>query len=265
MLSAPFRNALAGIFLITSLLACSEQRQLSLLEKAEEKLSQNQYSEGAELLRRSIALNPESKTAVKALYKLGFTQETYLNDFEGALFNYLEFIRLAQDKVSLYEVQKRVANIYFDHHRDPEKSIAAYKKLIDLNPESLEADLFQFRIAQAYFRQNNFEQSRTEYQQLLEHFPKSPLNARARFEIGNSYYMESKYDIALEALKQAIRHHPQSEYAIEAQFLMAQCLETQNKLPGAIQEYESLRGRYPSADVLEIRVSELKKRLKKEK
>ena len=35
-------------------------------------------------------------------------------------------------------------NIYFENQSDPEKSIAAYQKLIELNPDSLEADFFQF-------------------------------------------------------------------------------------------------------------------------
>ena len=87
--------------------------------------------------------------AVKSLYKLGFTQETYLRDYDSAIFNYQEFIRLSQDRVSIYEVQKRIAGIYFEQYRDPDKAIAAYKKLLTLSPDSLEADLFQFRIAQS--------------------------------------------------------------------------------------------------------------------
>lgn len=253
------------LFCLACFTSCTEQRQLKFLEQADEKISQGQYSDGAELLRKAISANPDSKSAVKALYKLGFTLESYLKDFEGALFNYQEFIRLSQDRVSIYEVQKRIANIYFEQHRDSDKSIAAYKKLISFNPESLEIDLFQFRIGQAYFRQNNFEQARFEYQQLLERFPKSQFTARARFEVGNAYYMEGKYDIALEALKQVLRHHSQSEYATEAQFLMAQCLEHQDKLQNALQTYENIRGRYSSPEVLDLRVAELKKRITKRK
>ena len=121
------------------------------------------------------------------------------------------------------------------------------------------------RIRESYFYQNNFEQARIEYQQLLEKFPKSEYVARARHGIGNSYYMEAKYDIAQNALKQVMRHHPQSEYAIEAEFLVAQCLEQANKLRNALQAYENIRGRYPSPVILEFRIEELKKRIKKEK
>lgn len=253
------------LFLLLGLSACSERRQLKQVNEAEEKITQGSYGEAVAILKKAIVINPESKTAIKALYKLGFILENYLKDYDGAIGQYQEFIRLSLDKVSRYEVQKRIANLYFDQYREPEKAIAAYKKLISFNPESLETDLFQFRIGQSYFRQNNFEQARYEYQQLLERFPKSQFTARTRFEIGNAYYMEGKYDIAEQAWQQVVRNHTQSEYATEAQFMMAQCLEHQDKLQNALQMYETLTGRYPASDVLELRVAEIKKRIAKKK
>lgn len=256
------RSARVTLLLILFLCGCTESRQARLLQSAEELLAAGKFAEGAELLRRTIAINTESKSGVKALYKLGFTQETYLRDFESAVFNYQEFIRLSGDPVSIYEVQKRIAGLYFEHSQDPRKAIAAYRKLLTLNPDSLEADLFQFRIAQVFFRLNDFEMSRQEFQRLIDGFPKSALAPRARFEIGNAYYMEGKYDIAVEALKQVTRLYPQSEQAAEAFFLMAQCLEHQERLPAALGVYESLRGRYSSAEILNLRISQLKRRLK---
>ena len=256
------RTCLALLLLFTA--GCTERRQAGFVQQAEEKLSANRFGEAADLFRRAIAINPESRTALKALYKLGFTQETYLKDYEGAVFSYQEFIRLSADKVSVYEVQKRISNLYFETLRDPEKAIAAYRKLIAMNTESLETDFFQFRIAEAYSWQNNFEKARVEFQQLIENFPKSQYVPRARYEIGNTYYMESKYDIAVEAMKQVIRHHPQSEYATEAQFIMGQCLEQQEKLQTALQTYEGIKGRYSTPEILALRIANLKKRLKLE-
>ena len=242
--------------------ACTEQRQTSLIHTADEKIQQANYPEAVELLKKAIALNPESRASLKAIYKLGFTLESYMKDIEGALFNYQEFIRLSQDRVAIYEVQKRIANLYFEQLRDSERAIGAYKRLISFSQDSLETDFFQYRIAQSYFRQNNFDQARYEYQQLMEKFPKSQYLARARFEVGNTYYMQAKYDIAIEALKQVLRYHPQSEFATEAQFLMGECYEQQEKLQNALQIYENIVGKYPSADVLNYRISELRKRLK---
>jgi tetratricopeptide (TPR) repeat protein len=242
--------------------SCTERRQIHLIEQAEDQVNRGNPAQAAESLKKAISINAESKSSVRALYKLGFVQESYLKDLDGALFNYQEFIRLSQDRVSIYEVQKRIANIYFDELRQPDKAIAAYKKLIDFSPDSLEVDYFQFRIAQSYFQQNNFEQSRLEFQQLLENFPKSQYVARARFGIGNAYYMDSKYEIAVEAFKQVLRLNPQSEWATEAQFLMAECLEREEKLQDALQIYQNIQGRYPSPEALNLRIQELKKRLK---
>lgn len=167
--------------------------------------------------------------------------------------------------MSAYEVQKRIAGLYFEQTGDPDKAVDAYRKLLSMSPETLEGDQFQFRLGQSHFRANEFEKSREAYQALLEKFPKSHLAPRARFEIGNSYYMEGKYEVGLEALNQVVRHHPQSEYSVEALFLAAQTLEHLGRFDQAGQTYESILGRYQPKQVVEMRLRGIAKRLKKAK
>lgn len=250
------------LLLLILLTSCTERRQQRLILDAEEKIGKSQYNEGAEILKKAIALNPESAAAAKALYKLGFTQESYLGDMEGALFNYNEFVRLSRDPVSVYEVLKRIAAIYYDQVQNYEKAIGAYKKLLAANPESLEADQFQLRVALSYFQENKFEQCRAELQTFVDKYPKSQYLARARYEIGNSYYMEGKYEIAIEALKQVLRLHPQSDFSTQSQFLMAECYEHLEKPKEALQTYENIEGRYASPEILSFRMDVLKKKLK---
>ncbi len=235
------------------------------MEEADEKIGRSAYGEASMVLKKAIALNPESRTAVKALYKLGFVLETYLRDFEGALFNYNEFIRLGTDPVAIYEVQKRVANLYFEQTNDPEKAAEAYRKLLTISPQTLEGDLFEFRIGEAYFRSNDFDKARVQFQTLVDKFPKSHLVPKARYEIGNTYYMEGKYEVAIEALRQVLRHHPQNEFALEAQFLTGQCFEHLDKFPAALQAYESLLDKYSPREVIQMRITEVTKRAKKMK
>ena len=252
-----------GLLLCLGLTGCTERRQSNLIQAAEERIAQGKYAEATELLRKVIAMAPETRTAVKALYKQGFLQETYLHAYTDALASYNAFTRLSKDTVSVYEVQKRVANIYFDHQSDTDKTIAAYRKLLELNPDSLEADFFQFRLAQAYFQKNEFQLARDEYQSLLDKFPKSSYIARVRFEIGNTYFMEGKNEVAIEALKQVVRNHPQSEYATEAEFQMAECYERMDKPALAIQTFEGIKGRYPASQALDMRIENIRKKLSK--
>ncbi len=240
--------------------ACTERRQSRLLDQAEVRLSENSPAEAAELYRKVIALDVDSRSAVKAFYRLGFAQETYLKDYEGALTSYQEFIKHSEDPVSLYEVQKRLANLFFQHLLDSERAVETYRKLLLGNPDTLEADQFLFRIAQSFFRMNKFEEARKEYQNLLERFPKSQFAAKARYAIGNTYFMQGSYPVAMEALKQVLRLHSNSDDAVEAQYLMAQCLEHDGKLQNATEMYLSLKGRYPVPEVIELRLAEIKKR-----
>ena len=200
--------------------------------------------------------------ALKAIYRLGFTQETYLKDYEGAILSYQEFIRQSRDSLSVYEVEKRIAALHFESTKDPEKAVVLYRKLQTSNPTSLEGDFFQFRIGEAYFRKNNFEQARIEYENLLEKYPKSQYVARTHYQIGNSYYMEGKYEKAVEVLRHAIRQHAQSEFTVDAQFRLAECLEHVNQFKEAIQIYEAIQDRYPAKEVVAFRLVEAKKRSK---
>lgn len=273
MVAKPVGTAMRGIparraFLALGLLlvvGCTAQRQAALLEEADQRAGNGDYKKAAELYRRAIAVSPESTNAIRGLYKLGFIQETYLRDYEASVLNYGEFLKLTKDPVRAYEVQKRIANIYFEHHRDPEKAIVAYRHLMEMNAESLELDAFQLRIALSHFRKSDFAQARIEFQALVERFPKSQFVPRAKFEIGNCYYMEGRYELAIEALKQVLRNHAHSDYAVEAQFLIGQSQEHQGQLRAALQSYEAIKGRYPATDVVEVRMKDVSKRLKQEK
>ena len=243
--------------------ACTAQRQTRLFNLAEEKIEGGSYFEGADALRRGIALNPQSTMALKAIYRLGLLQEIYIRDYEAALNSYKEYLTIAKDYVGLYEVQKRVANIYFDHFQDPEKAILTYRRLLELQPDSLEKDQFQYRVGRSYFLQNNFSDSRSAYQELVDGMSRSELVPKARFEIGNTYFMEGKFDLAVEVFKQVLRFHAQHPQAIEAQFWIAQSYEQLGDLKQAQLYYEQLRLKYPTPGVIEKRLTDLKARVKR--
>ncbi|MBI1861577.1 MAG: tetratricopeptide repeat protein [Deltaproteobacteria bacterium] len=257
-------NWLAALLALTIILVgCTARKQTKFFDLAEEKIQGGSYFEAADAFRRGIALNPESRLALKALFRLGFVQEVYLRDYESALGSYQEYLRLRREPIGQYEVQKRVANIYFDYVQDPERSVTAYRKLLDLQADSLEKDQFIYRIGRSYFLQNNFELARSQYQALIDSVPKSQLVPKARFEIGNTYFMEAKYRLAIDAFKQVVRYHPQHPQAIEAQFWIAQSLEQLGEGLAARTQYEQLRLKYPIPELIEKRLQDIDKRGKK--
>lgn len=239
------------------MVACSGRRQERLLQEGDHRIAAGEYVAAAEAFRKVISINPESASGVRAVYKLAFLLETFFKDYEGALLNYREFVRLTPDPLRTYEVKKRIANIQFEHLRDFEAAAKSYETLAKEESTSPETDFFLFRTGQSYFQMNRFEEALGAYQRLLEKHGKSGLAARARFEIGNIYYMEGKYEVAVQAFKQVLRLHPQSQYAVESQFLMGECLEQQGNKSEALQVYENLRGRYSPKEVLELRIKKL--------
>lgn len=242
---------------------CTGHRQSKFFTLAEEKIQNGSYYEAADMLRRGIILNPENTKAAKAIYRLGFLQEVYLRDYEAALLSYKEYLRLNKNLVGSYEVQKRVANIYFDYTQSFNQAIAAYKRLLDSQRDSLEKDFFHYRVGRSCFLQNNFAQAKAEYELLIEQYPKSQLVPKARFEIGNSYFIEGKYALAIEAFKQVLRFHAQNPQAIEAQFWIAQSYEQIGSVKEARNHYEQLRLKYPTPEVIEKHLRELNLRERK--
>ncbi len=261
--SHSFRPITLLIFLL--LTACTERRQAKQLQTSDKLLNNGDISGAVESLAKVIALKPDSIHSTKAYYKMGSIAETYLQDIERAIFNYQEYIRHAsatKDNLAIYEVRKKIAALRFDEMAPNDKAIAAYSQLLELYPEGVERDFFQWRLAESYFRQNHFEEARSEYQRLGEHFPNSNYLPKARYQIGNSYYLEGKYEIALSALKQMLKLHPESEYSVEAQFQIGQCLEQLEQWDKALNVYEQLKGRYLAADVLEFKIKSLKTKKK---
>lgn len=246
------------------IIGCTARKQQQFLLKADQKSSEGHYQAAIELYKKTISVNPDSENALKALYRLGLLLENYLKDFDGALFSYEEYVRQSKDIVEVTEVQKRIAEIYFQYLQDYEKSIVSYRKLLSLQSSGQGGDYFQFKIAQCFFNQNKFDQSRIEFQILIEKYPKTHFASKARFGIANTFYLEEKYKVAIEAFKNVIRLHPQSEEAVESEFYLAQCWEHLSKFASAVQVYESLLKRYPSHKIIQMRLNELKKRSKQQ-
>ena len=142
------RSGLLILLLLTFFVCgCTGRKQQKLLQKVNTEISRNEYGRAVELLRKLTALDPQSDISIGALYKLGFILETYLKDTKGALFNYEEFILRSPDSMRAYEVQKRIAGIYYERVQNRERAIVEYQKLLLSNPKSLEADFFQFQIS----------------------------------------------------------------------------------------------------------------------
>ena len=99
------RVLIAFVFLV--FVGCTERRQEALLDRADMELSEKHYVEATELLRKTIVADPDSKPAIKAYYRLGFTLETYLSDFEGALLAYQQFVNIAR----IRSVSMRCSNV----------------------------------------------------------------------------------------------------------------------------------------------------------
>jgi len=249
-------------FLLAFFISCTYREQTKLYEKAEEKILQEEYSEANSLLKRVVILNTKSKIADKAFYWMGYISEIYLKDYNNAVFNYNEFLTRSTDEVAKYEVMKKIAFIYFEYLNETEKAINVYKKILEINPKTLEEDFFLIKIAESYYRINSFDNTRNYCRSLIDKFPKSEYSVKAHYYLMNTYFLESKCELAIEAAKNLIQFSKSSSYSIEAKFIIGQCYEQIGKFQNAYNIYKELENKYSVPKIIKLRLDEIRKKIK---
>ncbi len=229
--------------------------------RAQALLVEQDYVEAARQFQRLARLYPHASRADEALFHVGELQHLYLKDAERALLAFLQLEKNYPGSPFGLAAQRYAADIYMDRLEDPGRAVAAYQKLLDQGVA--EGDQVQYRIGEAYFRLNNFEQARIEWDNLLRLFPESELGAETSYRIAVSLTLQGDFKEARQRFEELIARWPDHLYAVEARFGLAAVLEEQEQLVDALEMLEKLRGVYPKPEVLEQRIAQVRERIEK--
>lgn len=231
--------------------------------RAEALLAEEKYAEAARLFHALAKAHPDHARADEALFLVGELQHLYLKNDKEALLAYLLLDKNHPDSPLAQRAQRRAADIYMDRMEDVARAVVIYQNLIDQGVA--EADQLQYRIAEAYFRLNNFEQARIEWENLLKQFPDSPLAPEAGYRIAVSQALQHEFAEARAGFENVFTRWPDHPYALEARFGLATVLEEQEFLKDALDLLEQLRGSYPKPEVLEQRIEQVRERMEKKR
>ncbi|WP_161807376.1 tetratricopeptide repeat protein [Geoalkalibacter ferrihydriticus] len=230
-------------------------------ERAQGLLIEKNYAEAAHLLQTLTRQHPDFNRADEALFRLGEVQHLYLKKDQDALLTFLLVEKNYPDSPFNLRAQRLAADIYMDRLEDYGRAVIAYQKLLDQGVA--EGDQLQYRIGEAYFRLNNFEQARIEWESLLKLFPDSSLVPEAGYRIAVSWSLEGEYEQAAEEFERVYATWPEHPYGLEARFGLASLLEEQEQLVAALEILQELRGHYPRPEVLEQRIIQVEERIEK--
>ncbi len=229
--------------------------------KAEQFQEQGNYEEAARIFEKIYRHHSEFYLAERALFQVGEIRNLYLKKYHEALLAYLLVEKDYPDSPLAKKALQQVANIYKNQLRDYPRAIVTYQKLLDNGVDI--ADQVQYEVADSYFRLNNFEQARIEFESLLKNYPESSLTAEVQYRVAVATSLEGDLKKAADIFKLVAEKWPDSTYAIEARLGLAGVLEEREELKVALEVLEGLRGIYPSPEVLEKRINQVKERIKK--
>jgi TolA-binding protein len=207
--------------------------------------------------------HPGTALAPDALFRVAEIQELYQQRYREAILTFTLVEHEYSEHPLALAARERVARIYKERLRDNERAIAVYQELIDAGAPN--ADQLSYEIADAYFRENNFEQARIEFEGLIKSFPQSSLLSEAGYRIGAAFALEHHSSEAEQAYRHVIEKFPNERFALEAQMGLAAVLEDQDRLREALKILEGLEGVYPHHEALDKKLEQVRERIIKKK
>ncbi|MCP4650097.1 MAG: tetratricopeptide repeat protein [PVC group bacterium] len=132
--------------------------------------------------------------------------------------------------------------------------IALYEKIIARAPESNHALDSQFKIAQLYALEKEFDKSRAIYDIIIEsHQGRQEINALALFEKGQTYEKEGNWPWALKLFKEISAKYEKTQLSFSVPLYIAhyyleneKVSEAAQAYQAAIDQYQAIADKYPN-------------------
>ena len=239
---------------------------------AESLWTDGKYAAAVAEFEKVIAKDPGGKLGLMALNRAATTQALFLNQYAEAVRKFRVFAEISQDAEAAWEARRQIGEILFSKTENYEEAIAHYTQMLGLKPQYPEAPEYLFRIGKSQFYLRQFSEAVQTYRDLIQKYPGSHLAEKALFETGITLYTRGGssprtrgsgpdyYQQAIDAYERFLKVYPGSELAPQARFGIANCLEEMDLLDQAFEAYLALRGKYPSPNVIEIKLARIKER-----
>ncbi len=224
---------------------------------------QGEYEKAADLFRDLVRKQPGLDQSPRALFRSGEILHLYLQKYREALLVFLQIEKDYPDSEFVLPARRRIAEIYKYRIKDYPRAIVAYNKLLDRGKEG--TDRIRYEIADAYFREGNFEQARIEFEGLIKENAESPLVPEAQYRIAVTHSLEGAQEKAEEFYQTVMEKWPESPFSAEAGYGLAAVLEERDELKEALRILEGLRTSYPKPEVLEAKIRQIETRINKKK
>jgi TolA-binding protein len=147
----------------------------------------------------------------------------------------------------------RLQLISMAEKRDPKDAIRIYEEMLAGITSNEDKERLLIRLANAYFRLNQFQQSIDAAQKLIDLAVNAESIANAFFIQGNAYYKDGQYTPAIAIYNKIIENYPQIAWARNAQFQIGVAYQKLSAgdiavLPKMSEAFQTYYTKYPDDD-----------------
>jgi outer membrane assembly lipoprotein YfiO len=260
------------------------------------------YARAISEFKKLVKVYPQSELAPDAQYYIGRSYEER-REYYTAYLSYQKVIDVyprSELTEEILERQYKIGNLYFSGQKEKlfgvailpavDKALEIFEKVVSNSPYGKYADLAQFKIAECYKKEGQFQEAADAYGKLVNNYPKSLLFEEAKYEEAYcTYKMSLKPNYDQEPTEQAIKEFEEfvkkkdktetiqdaKEALIRLQEKKAQSLyntayfyDKGGHFESAIIYYKEVIDAYPKTSCAQkafSRITELEKRLEKKK
>ncbi len=242
-LSIHSAGVMLGVISMVFLFSGCEDDMKECYKKAMDAYREEDYQTAVLRFEDILMKYPEHNLTRKVRYELGNLYFYKLKQPEQAVKHLQELYAQAETGTYAMEALKLLGSIYEETQNDCLQSVDVYRHLLnEFSLNDVEAGQYQYTIAECYFKLGEYDMARKEYQTLVERYPNSSSRLRAEFRIANSYALQEEWETAI-ALHEQLAQVEQlpEQLIVDNNMELAFCYIHEEQFENALKIYEGLQ------------------------
>ncbi len=229
-------------------------------ERAEKELLAQRMESALSGFRAVAREHPQSRYAPAALLRQGDLFGAYYRNFPAALEAYGSLVYNYPRVAEVPQALLRSSEIHLLQYMDAAASAGALERIRKEFPRFERMDEVLFLLAHARSAAGEVDRQAEALSELLEKHPLSGRAAEGRWMLAHARLGQRRYDDAEREFRKLLFLAGDRRAAARARWGLAQSLEGRGDLPGAIDQYEAIRGDWDDPAYVAGKIERLKRR-----
>jgi predicted Zn-dependent protease len=225
--------------------------------KAEGAQRVGSYGQAVELYQDYLKRYPQGEFAEKSQYNLGNIYYLNLRDSAKAQMAYEKFLKKYPTSQYAFTAGERLAELYEMDLKDFRKAVDILEQISLHTPSRDDWCRVRYKIANDYFRLDEFDQAIIEYRKVINDSPDDHRADEARVKVAAIYEIRKQWHDAIEQLQQVITESKCEECRRHSQLEIVDCYASLERYDQAIAVLRQVSVRPEDHDFIAQRLATL--------